>query len=155
MICYVRAHFRARFCCLDGAGERLLMQTLLTFVFSASCVAVPTLIGSEKFGNVLLTVASTAGVWMNLLLPALILYLRGPQVGNGEHREQARSLWLVKVGWILFLESLCLVDGMIKMMEPQPAQKQSILSEECRKVERCTTELSMNRSSTLGFYKVE
>ena len=42
------------------------------------------------------------------------------------------TLWLMKVAWIFLLGSLCLVDGIIKMMDPPATQKQSVLSEECR-----------------------
>lgn len=103
------------------------MQVALTLFFSLSCIAVPTLVGDEAFGNVILTVASTAGVWMNLLLPAVILiYSRAP-VGRERH------LWLMKVAWILLLGVLCLIDGIIKMLEPQSSTpNEPKLSSECQ-----------------------
>ncbi|CAL1172939.1 unnamed protein product, partial [Cladocopium goreaui] len=100
------------------------MQVALTLFFSLSSIAVPTLIGDEAFGNLILTVASTTGVWMNLLLPAVILiYSRAPSDGRERH------VWLMKVAWIVLLGVLCLIDGIIQMLEPQSSTRDPKLAQ--------------------------
>ena len=43
------------------------MQVALTLFFSLSCIAVPTLVGDEAFGNVILTVPGRLQDWQRMV----------------------------------------------------------------------------------------
>ena len=110
----------------------------LTLFFSLPTVLVPLLVGSAAFGQFSLVLASTAGVWMNLLLPAIVLVYcrilpnRAANRGNPHRGRDWGSL--MTVGWILLLGLLCLLDGFRQLggINKSPSLPPLSLSQECR-----------------------
>ena len=107
------------------------IQVALTWFFALPCVLVPLILGEQKFGHFMLVLSCTAGVWMNLLLPAVVL-LYSQILPNRRARGTVDRASLLTVGWILALGTLCLVDGVMQMLEPQKAAKASNMSQQCR-----------------------
>ena len=108
------------------------IQAAFTFFFASSCVLVPLITGRARFGLFLLTLTSTAGVWMNLLLPAVVLIYSKISAPNRTGRMDMPSL--LTIGWILLLGVLCLCDGIKQLMDPEHPSGKVDMSQECRRV---------------------
>eukprot|EP00438_Fugacium_kawagutii_P006281 Skav222668 [mRNA] locus=scaffold997:577804:578907:- [translate_table: standard] len=106
-------------------------QVCLTVLFSLPCVVIPLLMGETSFENFQVAIGCTAGVWMNLLLPAVVLiYSKILPERRATGTMDMKSV--LTAGWILSLGTLCLVDGILQLIEPQRGREMPILSQECR-----------------------
>eukprot|EP00438_Fugacium_kawagutii_P036829 Skav229474 [mRNA] locus=scaffold4865:14931:16265:- [translate_table: standard] len=108
-------------------------QVGLTVCFSLVCVIFPMLMGNTNFGHFQVALGCTVGVWMNLLLPAVVL-IYSKILPNRRATGTVDMKSVLTVGWILSLGSLCLVDGILQLVEPRGATEMPILSEECRTI---------------------
>ena len=120
------------------SSASLQVKAGLTLFFSLPTVLVPLMVGSAAFGQFTLVLASTAGVWMNLLLPAIVLiYCRilpnRAATRSNPHRGRDWAS-LMTVGWILLLGLLCLLDGFRQLggIFKSPSLPPLSLSQECR-----------------------
>jgi len=109
------------------------IQAALTLLFALPCVLVPLTTGEARFRIFMLTLTSTAGVWMNLLLPAVVLIYSKILPSNRSGRSVDMPS-LLTVGWILLLGLLCLFDGIKQLMDPQHTSRNVDMSQECRKI---------------------
>eukprot|EP00435_Cladocopium_sp_Y103_P061280 s945_g22.t4 len=91
------------------------IQSALTLFFALSCVLVPLITGEAGFGIFMLTMTCTAGVWLNLLLPAVVLIYSKILPPNSTGRTMDMPS-LLTVGWILLLGLLCLFDGIKQLV---------------------------------------
>ncbi|CAJ1440560.1 unnamed protein product, partial [Effrenium voratum] len=122
----------------ESLGDASLAARIGVTVFiTLPAAVVPCLLGFKTFANLVLALSCTCGVWMNLLLPALVLIYC--KIVPSRQKQEPHKGSLVLVTWILLLGALCMFDGLLRMSNMTRAVEKTPLAQQCRDAARAKT----------------